>query len=163
VTDPTQAPSKEMLSLLNDAQAFVGKSRCSLGHSVSAVQDNAKAGRCSYCKHQFELYERLGRAFQSAGHEPPADCVSPERLHELHASCVFQSETGGHADGYVAFLCDLAQVCAELQSRRASQPPPDVLARVQDAMLHITKENYRQAYSILQSIERSAPTISEQP
>jgi hypothetical protein len=65
--------SKDLLSLLNDAQAFVGKSRCSLGHSVSAVLDNAKAGLCNYCKHQFELYERLGKAFQqlpASAHEP---------------------------------------------------------------------------------------------
>jgi hypothetical protein len=77
MSDTPQFSSKDLLSLLNDAQAFVGKSRCSLGHSVSAVLDNAKAGLCSYCKHQFELYERLGKAFQqlpASAHEPCRGC-----------------------------------------------------------------------------------------
>lgn len=46
-------------ALLREARDFVGKSRCSLGHSVSEVQDRAKAGTCIYCKHQFDLYQRL--------------------------------------------------------------------------------------------------------
>ena len=49
----------ELESTLREARDFVGKSRCSLGHSVSEVQDRAKAGTCIYCKHQFDLYNRL--------------------------------------------------------------------------------------------------------
>lgn len=49
----------ELESALREARDFVGKSRCSLGHSVSEVQDRAKAGTCIYCKHQFDLYNRL--------------------------------------------------------------------------------------------------------
>jgi hypothetical protein len=79
MTDPV--PSKDLLSLLNDAQAFVGKSRCSLGHSVDRVRDNAKAGRCIYCKQQYELYERIGQAFQRLPHEP---CEQPSGyLHQI--------------------------------------------------------------------------------
>jgi hypothetical protein len=48
--------------LLRKARDFVGKSRCSMGHSVDQVWDRGKAGTCLYCKAQVELYEALARA-----------------------------------------------------------------------------------------------------
>jgi hypothetical protein len=61
----------------------------------------------------------------------PSKDVSAERLSELLASCIFQSETGGHGDGHIAFLCDLATVCMELQRHRAAPEPPDELQAAQ--------------------------------
>lgn len=60
VTDPTPQPSDALL--LRKARDFVGKSRCSMGHSVDQVWDRGKAGTCLYCKAQVELYEALARA-----------------------------------------------------------------------------------------------------
>jgi len=61
--------------ILIEARDFVGKSRCSVGHSVSEVLDRAKAGPrpCLYCKAQAELHEKLLLAIsQVTAHEPAA-------------------------------------------------------------------------------------------
>lgn len=63
-------------SLLIDARQFVGKSRCSQGHSVSEVLDRAKPGdrHCLYCKEQAALHERLMLAVSElTSPEPAAD------------------------------------------------------------------------------------------
>lgn len=58
--------------LLRKARDFVGKSRCSMGHSVDQVWDRGKAGTCLYCKAQVELYEALARAA-----DPNGRCSQP--------------------------------------------------------------------------------------
>lgn len=71
--------------LLNDAQAFVGKSQCIIGHPVNYVRGNAETGRCIYCKDQFELYQNLGKEFQRLSSEPEVccfrDCNEPPVAH----------------------------------------------------------------------------------
>jgi len=54
----------EFCKLLSEARDFVGKSRCSIGHSVSEVKDRAKPGmrHCLYCAAQLDLYQRLSNA-----------------------------------------------------------------------------------------------------
>lgn len=70
-------------SLLIDARQFVGKSRCSQGHSMSEVLDRAKPGdrHCLYCKEQAALHERLMLAVSElTSPEPTADptrCTRP--------------------------------------------------------------------------------------
>jgi hypothetical protein len=51
--------------LLRQARDFVGKSRCSMGHSTSEVKDRANptaANHCLYCEHQLSLYRLLESA-----------------------------------------------------------------------------------------------------
>lgn len=59
----------------------------------------------------------------TTGEQLPSKTITDERLADLVASCIFQSETGGHADEYVSFLCDLASACMELKALRAAHGP----------------------------------------
>jgi hypothetical protein len=70
-----QTTKDEHTDLLRRARDFVGKSRCSTGHSVSEVFDRANPkyyGHCIYCQRQMELYNDLVSEIGRAADEPEA-------------------------------------------------------------------------------------------
>jgi hypothetical protein len=110
-------------SLLIDARQFVGKSRCSVGHSVSEVLDRAKPGdrHCLYCEQQAALHERLVQAIADLTHEPGA----PTR-----SSC----EVPG---------CDgLAMVCLKHVAEPGADPRDAIVANLRDALAAAGAEKY---------------------
>lgn len=93
---PAEAPSSNE-RLLRDARDFVGKSRCSVGHSVSEVADRAKPGmrHCLYCAAQFELYQRL-LAAERLPDETTALSIAVREL--LASECSVPAPMCGHAN-----------------------------------------------------------------
>ena len=82
--------TEKLVTLLREARDFVGKSRCSQGHSVSEVVDRANPrhfGHCIYCKHQYGLFQELaGEVVQRAGTPQPV----AHQVHEGNLRLIFE-------------------------------------------------------------------------
>lgn len=84
--------------ILIDARDFVGKSRCSVGHSVTDVLDYAKPGplHCVYCKAQAELHEKLVVAISQATTQEPKPPHEREPPHCASCSCHMSAAEAQH-------------------------------------------------------------------
>jgi len=132
---PDAPPSSNLRSLLIDARQFVGKSGCSVGHSVSEVLDRAKPGdrHCLYCEQQSALHDRLMTAVSEvtvAAHETSA--VPPRALIErLHG---FVEKTSDPA-GYNRALWAIEEALGSLPETEALHPSMHGLTRDEQRQL----------------------------
>jgi hypothetical protein len=85
--------------------------------------------------------------------QPPPVARSPDGHAYRYESKIHPGET------YIDFSVRNDSVIESIPYWLGTPPtPPDVRAKIQEAMLHLNKENYRQAYAILQAIERATAT-----
>lgn len=136
-------PSKSLLSVLHDARDFVGKSRCSQGHSVNEVLDRARAGTCIYCAHQAKLHAELMSEVSKlrySSHEPE---VTPfawtkviDSAYDMHPRDTFVAgpHKPRHSEGWTPLFKQPAQPPSE--GRWYAADDIDRLVRELDVLLN---------------------------
>ena len=103
-------------ALLREAADFVGKSKCSVGHPLQDIRNNAKARRCIYCEHQVDLWDRLSAAIQQPAHEPESWRPTNQQCDQIIGALEDHEWSGFSRE-------DIRRLVNVIDQHRPSQPP----------------------------------------